>query len=171
MKILAFDQSSRTSGWSVFEDGKLIEYGKFTFSDEDFGKRLEKIRNKVSDMIDKYQPDEVVFEDIQLQAQGNTYNYGNNIATFKKLAEVFGVIYELVTERGLSNRAVLSTVWKGKLGLLHGYGQKREAQKQEAQSWVKENYNIKATQDEADAICIGIWASSTQPEKGHDWSE
>jgi hypothetical protein len=54
MKILAFDQSSRTSGWSVFEDGKLVEYGKFTFSDEDFGKRLEKIRNKVSDMIDKY---------------------------------------------------------------------------------------------------------------------
>lgn len=171
MRILALDQASRTSGWSVFEDGKLLEYGKFTFSDEDFGKRLEKIRNKVATMIEQYKPDEVVFEDIQLQAQDDTYNYGNNIATFKKLAEVFGVIYELVTELNIPNRAVLSTVWKGKLGLLHGYGQKRESQKQEAQAWVKENYGIKATQDEADAICIGIWASSTQPEKGFDWSE
>lgn len=171
MRILAFDQASRTSGWSVFEDGKLVEYGKFAFSDDDFGKRLEKIRNKVSEMIDYYQPDEVVFEDIQLQAQGDNYNYGNNIATFKKLAEVFGVIYELLTEREVPNRAVLSTVWKGKLGLLHGYAQKRESQKQEAQAWVKENYNVKVTQDEADAICIGVWASLTQPEKGHDWSD
>lgn len=171
MKILALDQASRTTGWSFFEKGKLVEYGKFTFADEDFGKRLEKIRNKVTDLINKYQPDEVVFEDIQLQSHSGDANYGNNIATFKKLAEVFGVIYELVTELGIPNRAVLSTVWKGKLGLLHGYGQKRESQKQEAQTWVKNNYNIKATQDEADAICIGIWASSTQPEKGFDWSE
>lgn len=171
MKILALDQASRTTGWSFFEKGKLVEYGKFTFADEDFGKRLEKIRNKVTDLINKYQPDEVVFEDIQLQSHSGDANYGNNIATFKKLAEVFGVIYELVTELGIPNRAVLSTVWKGKLGLLHGYGQKRESQKQEAQAWVKNNYNIKVTQDEADAICIGIWASSTQPEKGFDWSE
>jgi hypothetical protein len=107
-----------------------------------------------------------VFEDIQLQA-----NQGNNVDTFKKLAEVFGVIYELLTELNISNRAVLSTVWKSKLKLLHGTGQKRESQKQEAQRWVVETYGVKPTQDESDAICIGVWASLTQPEKGFDWSE
>ena len=166
MKILALDQASRTSGWSVFENGKLVTYGKFTVDDTDFGLRLQKIRNKVKSLIEAHNPDEVVFEDIQLQA-----NQGNNVDTFKKLAEVFGVIYELLTELNISNRAVLSTVWKSKLKLLHGTGQKRESQKQEAQRWVVETYGVKPTQDESDAICIGVWASLTQPEKGFDWSE
>lgn len=166
MRILALDQASRTSGWSLFDNGKLVTYGKFTYEDEDFGIRLVKIRNKVKSLIELYQPDEIVFEDIQLQ--GST---GNNVLTFKKLAEVFGVIYELAAELNLSHRAVLSTVWKGKLGLLHGAGQNRTAQKQEAQQWVISKYNIKPTQDECDAICIGVWASLTQPEKGFDWSE
>lgn len=166
MKILALDQASRTSGWSVFENGKLVTYGKFTVDDTDFGLRLQKIRNKVKSLIETHNPDEVVFEDIQLQA-----NQGNNVDTFKKLAEVFGVIYELLTELNISNRAVLSTVWKSKLKLLHGTGQKRESQKQEAQRWVAETYGVKPTQDESDAICIGVWASLTQPEKGFDWSE
>ena len=166
MKILALDQASRTSGWSVFENGKLVTYGKFTVDDTDFGLRLQKIRNKVKSLIETHNPDEVVFEDIQLQA-----DQGNNVDTFKKLAEVFGVIYELLTELNISNRAVLSTVWKSKLKLLHGTGQKRESQKREAQRWVVETYGVKPTQDECDAICIGVWASLTQPEKGFDWSE
>lgn len=168
MKILALDQASRTTGWSLFEDKKLVTYGKFTFTDDDFGQRLYKIRNKVQELINTYQPDEVILEDIQLQ-DGDSY--GNNVATFKKLAEVFGVLYELITELKLAHRAVLSTVWKSKLGLLHGYGQKRESQKQEAKTWVLNNYHVSPTQDEADAICIGVWASMTQPEKGFDWSE
>ena len=43
--LLALDQASKTTGWAVYKDGKLSEYGKFTFEDEDFGKRLHKIRN------------------------------------------------------------------------------------------------------------------------------
>jgi Holliday junction resolvasome RuvABC endonuclease subunit len=64
MKILALDQASRTSGWSVFENGKLVTYGKFTFDDTDFGLRLQKIRNKVKSLIEAHDPDEIVFEDI-----------------------------------------------------------------------------------------------------------
>lgn len=166
MRILAFDQASRTSGWSLFEDGNLVEYGKFTFDDSNFGIRLVKIHDKVKSLIDKYNPDEVVFEDIQLQS-----SFGNNVDTFKKLAEVFGVIYELLTELNIPNRAVLSTVWKSKLGLLHGKGQNRAAQKREAQTWVFNTYGVRPTEDECDSICLGMYASLTQPQKGFDWSE
>ena len=65
-RLLALDQSSRTSGYAIFEDGKLLTYGKFTYDDADFGVRLEKIRNKVENLIHDYQIKEVVFEDIQL---------------------------------------------------------------------------------------------------------
>ena len=163
MTILALDQASRTSGWAVYEDGKLIKYGKFTYEDTDFGERLYKIRNKIQELIDTYLPNEIIFEDIQLQS-----TIGNNVETFKKLAEVFGIVYELATELGVSNRAVISTVWKSKLGLLHGKGQDRAAQKREAQVWVQNTYGIKPTQDEVDAICIGAYAILTQD---HDWSE
>jgi Holliday junction resolvasome RuvABC endonuclease subunit len=64
MKVLAFDQASRTSGYSVFEDGKLITYGKFTYDDDDFGVRLMHIRNKVISLIDTHNPDKIAFEDI-----------------------------------------------------------------------------------------------------------
>jgi hypothetical protein len=54
--------------------------------------------------------EEVVFEDIQMQG-----NVANNVQTFKALAEVFGVIYELVTELNLPNTAVLASSWKSTL--------------------------------------------------------
>jgi hypothetical protein len=49
--LLALDQASKTSGWAVYKDGKLFDYGKFTFEDDDFGKRLMNIRNEVIKLI------------------------------------------------------------------------------------------------------------------------
>ena len=56
MKILALDQSSRVTGWSVFADGTLVEYGKFDASavGTDFGTRLTYIQKKVSALIEQY---------------------------------------------------------------------------------------------------------------------
>ena len=159
MKMLALDQASRTSGFAVFEDNKLIKYGKFTFEDSDFGVRLMKIRNKVQSLIEEFSIDKVVFEDIQLQ---------DNVDTFKKLAEVFGVIFELVTELNIPHEAILSTSWKSTLKIK---GAKRPEQKKNAQLWVNENYNIKPTQDECDAICIGVHALRSKPAKVFDWSD
>lgn len=159
MKLLALDQASRTSGFAVFEDGKLIKYGKFTFGDSDFGIRLMKIRNKVKSLIDEFEIDKVVFEDIQLQ---------DNVDTFKKLAEVFGVIFELVTELDIPHEAILASSWKSTLKIK---GAKRPEQKKNAQLWVVNNYNIKPTQDECDAICIGVHALKNKPAAAFDWSD
>ena len=67
MTILAFDQASRTSGWSVFKDGELFAHGTFTFTDSSLGTRLWKIRQKVEELYMKYLPDRIIYEDIQLQ--------------------------------------------------------------------------------------------------------
>jgi Holliday junction resolvasome RuvABC endonuclease subunit len=109
-KFLALDQSSRITGYAVFENAKLIDYGKFSVNDEDIGVRLMKIRQEVEHLIKQHEVEEVVFEDIQLQS-----NVANNVQTFKALAEVFGVIYELVTELNLPNTAILASSWKSTL--------------------------------------------------------
>ena len=161
MRVLALDQASRTSGWAVFDDGKLVTYGKFTADQADVGDRLHFIRMRVSWLIDDYDIDEVVFEDIQLQG-----NVANNVATFKALAEVFGVLYELFVMLKMPRTAVLSTVWKSTLGIK---GKDRAAQKKAAQAWVEKTYGVKPTQDECDAICIGAHYVNNKVEV-FDWS-
>lgn len=155
--LLALDQSSRTSGWAVFEDGGLVESGIFTFTDSNIGQRLVKIRNKVLQLIEDYNIDEVIFEDIQMQ--------GGNVTTFKALAEVFGVLNEVLEERNIPNSAVLAAVWKSKLGIK---GAHREEQKRNAQKFVENKYGLKVSQDESDAICIGTYKSQLQEDFNWD---
>jgi Holliday junction resolvasome RuvABC endonuclease subunit len=112
MRVLALDQASRTSGWAVYDNGKLFKYGKFSATHADVGDRLYYIRKQIIKLIDEFNIDEVIFEDIQLQG-----NVANNVATFKALAEVFGVLYELFVELKLPRTAVLASVSKSTLGI------------------------------------------------------
>ena len=64
MNILAIDQASRTSGYAIFSDNTLIASGTFTFDDDFIPKRLVKIRNKVIELIQKYNIEMVLLEDI-----------------------------------------------------------------------------------------------------------
>lgn len=159
MRVLAFDQSTRITGFAVIEDDTLIAYDKFTCLDEDMGDRLVKIRQMIIGLNEIYQPDKIAFEDIQLQN-----NVVNNVDTFKKLAEVFGVFYETLTEIGVDFDIVPSVSWKSKLNIK---GSKREEQKRNASNWVISKYGIKPTQDECDAICIASYVIQAKP---FDWS-
>lgn len=145
--VLALDQASRTSGWAVFSDGELIAHGTFTFTNANVAERLFHIHDKVTELIDKYEIDEIQFEDIQYQA-----NVTNNVATFKILAEVYGVIDELAYRLKIPARAVPPVTWRAILGIP---GRTRAAQKKAAQEYVLNTFGIKVPEDEADAICIG----------------
>ena len=148
MRILALDQSSHTSGYSIFENGQLIDYGKFILNDDTTGKRLVKYKQKIAELIEKNDIDEVAFEDIQMQ--------GGNVSTFKVLAEIFGVTEEFLTSQGHSYQIISSNTWKSQLNIK---GRKREEQKKNCQDYVLQHFGKKVTQDEADAIAIGIVAS------------
>lgn len=147
-RLLALDQSTKITGWSFFEDGELVDYGKINAIQTDLGDRLVYIKKEINNLIDTFNIDEVIMEDIQMQN-----NVVNNVQTFKALAEVFGVIYENLTEREIPVSAVLSTVWKSTLGIK---GRDRAAQKRAAQDYIKNKYAITPTQDECDSICIGL---------------
>ena len=151
MKILALDQASRISGWAIFEDNQLITYGKIDLSNiDDIGLRLYEIRQKIKDLIISHKIDKVILEDIYMDGQ-----HINNVATFKVLAEVFGVLYELCIDLNVEVESVLAGTWKSTHGIK---GKTRPEQKRNAQQWVIDTYKIKPTQDECDAICIGAHA-------------
>lgn len=161
MRLLALDQATHITGWAVFEDDKLIEFGKIVSNHEDLGQRLYYIKHEILSLIDKYNINEVVFEDIQLQN-----NVGNNVQTFKSLAELFGVLQETFAEIKMPNVATLASSWKSALGIK---GKGRAEQKRNAQSWVVNAYGVRPTQDEADAIAIGS-AYLKRQTKDYDWS-
>lgn len=165
MKILALDQSTRVTGWAVFADGALQEYGKFDAENAgaDIGKRLTYIKDKVKALIDKHDIQKVLIEEIQLQ---NTV--GNNVVTYKKLAYVQAIIIQLLDEIKMPYEIVASSSWKSTLGIK---GRARAEQKKNAQLYVNTTYGIKATQDECDAICIGAHYTKKPSDDGFDWAE
>ena len=162
-RLLALDQSSTVTGWAIFIEGELKDWGHLTTNMSDIGDRLVQIRNFILNKFDEWDIDTVAFEDIQLQT-----NVGRHAQTVKALANVYGVVYETAIEFNKKYMIIPSVTWKSKLNIK---GRQRAEQKRNAQQYVKDNYNIKPTQDEADAVCIGICANILEnEEKGHDWS-
>ena len=168
--ILALDQASRVSGWSVFIDGELKDWGHLTTNQNEVGERLVAIRNFIINKVQEWNIDTIAFEDIQLQT-----SVGNNVKTFKVLANVYGVVLETAVELNKKVMIVPSSTWKSKLNIK---GRSRPDQKKNAQTFVMNTYNVKSTQDESDAICIGTCACGlarsgeaiSAKEDGFDWS-
>lgn len=127
----------------------MSSYGKFDASKahSDIAPRLTFIKKQIAELIEKNQIDFVCLEDIQLQS-----SVGNNVSTFKTLAYVQAVIIEFLNEKGIPYEVISSSSWKSTLGIK---GKDRPAQKRAAVEYVIGKYDIKPTQDEVDAICIG----------------
>ena len=136
----------------------------FDAKGQELGDRLEWIRNKVISLIKEYDIDEVAFEDIQLQDINGSREAG--IKTFKMLAEVFGVIHELLTEMKMDYIIIPPIVWKASFKIA-GKGRARE--KKMAQEYVFKTYGINCTEDEADATCIGAHVILKQNSE-FDWA-
>lgn len=172
--LLSIDQSSRENGWAIFIDGTLKDYGLIHLSDDDLGKRLVQLRQDLINLINQYNINYIAFEDIQMQT-----SVGNNVKTFKVLANVYGVILELCEELKINYIIVSSNTWKSSLSIK---GKNRPAQKKDAQRYVWETYKLKVAQDTVDAICIGSHvcgaglsrsasAATANKNEGFDWSE
>lgn len=146
-RLLALDQASKVTGWAIFEDDELKSYGKISLDDPNTDIRLVQLRQGIQTLVADYNIDEVIFEDIQQQN-----NVANNVQTFKVLAEVYGVVSELLQEIQIPHSTVLAASWKSTLGIK---GQTRAEQKKNAQLYVEQNYGIHVIQDIADAVCIG----------------
>lgn len=147
--IIALDQSTQLTGYAIFQDKDLIAHGVFSPSG-DYEHRIVKLRQWLLDKLEPLKPNvEVYFEDIQLQELGK----GNiGVTTFKKLAHVQGALIVTCIEEDVPYTIVPAATWRKTCGVK---GRVRNEYKPAAQAHVLEKYGIQATEDEADAICIG----------------
>lgn len=153
-RILGFDQASITSGWSIFDDNRLINYGSWSSHGSKSTERIAQTKAWVASMIEQHKPDIVYLEDIQLQKfeDGETA-----VLTYKKLAHLQGVLKNYCFENGIPYDIVPPNTWKSYNNIK---GKTRSDQKKSAQLRVKALYELDVTQDEADAILIGRYAAA-----------
>lgn len=150
-KLIAFDQALNVSGYSIWEDGKLVRHGKFETDDRDLGVRLREIRSFLLNIIETENPDEIAIEEIQLQNIPGSTQHGN-VETFKKLAYVQAVFLMTSAEKKIPCQLVSSSSWKSTCGVK---GRARAEQKRNAQLFIENEFGVKAIQDIVDSICLG----------------
>lgn len=81
--ILAIDASQSKTGWSVLDDEEnLIDYGLLKFKTKNKGELFIKYYVGITDILEKYNINEVIFED----------QYCKFVNSFKSLLEFRGVI-------------------------------------------------------------------------------
>lgn len=150
--VLSLDQSTTATGWGLFREGKLKEYGVYKPSG-DRNERIEKTRVWVQARIEELAKEEnvelhLVIEDIQMQ---------RNVETFKSLAHLQGVIinvgFQKKQSKEIDQSAVYySSAWKSSCNIK---GKKREEQKANAHKYVLDKFGFDAPEDACDAICLG----------------
>ena len=152
MKILAFDQSSRLSGWATFEDGEYVDSGvidKHKITDSD--KRVAEMGLAIYRKIKEAAPDLIIAENIQNQS---------NTATVILLARLQGMILGYCAAHKIRAEILGPSQWRAELAFKQGPKVKREALKQQAMDYVKKNFDIDdCTEDQSEAVCIGAAAS------------
>ena len=168
--LIAFDQATQSSGYSVWDkDTKnLLDYGLLKVTGANSTKRINKIKHEIMELYNDLTAENIevsfAFEDIQYQSDkenehsggisfGKSINYAmNNVKTFKSLAWLQGVLFDMCQELNISYEVIFSSTWKSFCKIK---GQSRNIQKQNSIDFARTTFGVEVSSDEADAICLG----------------
>lgn len=162
-RIVALDAATGTTGYAVYDDKKLTSYGTFATDPAlEATARINQLKQWLEDCLDVWNPDAVCIENIQLE---------KNVKMFQTLANLQGVILDYLYENEVRYELVYASTWRTFLGL--NERDVRDSAKKKAQFYVQMTCNLKCSQDEADAICIGRYAVNhiQKPRVKIDWGE
>lgn len=165
MIVLALDLSTKSSGYAVFDDTKLIDYGCITASSNDLIKRIQKIINGLSDILNKYKIDKVIVEEVRPETGVQ------NIKTHRALMWLQAAVAFLLHEKcgKVDMEYLYPSQWRKECGIKTGRGIQRTSLKTKDIAFVKDKYGLDVNDDIADAIGIG-YAYTNVINNSFDWS-
>lgn len=156
MKILAFDQGSSISGWSVIQDGQLIDFGVIDLHKEkNIEPRMQHMAQEIKNKISEIAPDKIVFEDVALQDSPKVVIW---------LGRLQGYLQMLCWESNIPYSIYLPTSWRKVVGISSTkpnedgkkVRKKRKELKEDACKIIFDKYKLSVSDDIADAILIGL---------------
>ena len=167
MNILAVDQA-RHGAWAVFDYERKVpvDYGTWGFESKDytFEQAILCIEALIDEVIRTHEVSAVFFEDIQLR---------RNVQSFKKLAQLQGVLVNLCEKNNYLYSLVAPTQWqnfckargrtskeiKGKV--TEAPSTTKKTSKVLSLQFVKDKFEIETENDNlSDALCIGCYVVS-----------
>lgn len=167
MTILGIDASTKSSGWAVFEDKKLIDYGCVTAASEDLFKRIKKQVSELQEVISKYNITKIILEEVRPE------NGTQNIKTHKALMYLQGCFAMMLHDNfpKIAIEYLYPSEWRSRCGISTGRGITRASLKPKDIAFVKEKFNITVNDDIADAIGLAYAYLNIKNEKNVEMIE
>ena len=143
LKLIAFDQSTRATGWCVMElkTADIVESGVIIPNKND--ETIDRIIYTIKRCLNLVRTNEVAFvfiEGVQVQRNPRVYEI---------LAKLAGALEVMLYESGYLVNVVKASEWRKRVGIK---GRKRAEVKKEAIELVKELYGLDVSEDESEAI-------------------
>lgn len=151
-RILALDQATHITGYAIFDDGALIKYGAFKCPNGEEEERFFSIRNWLISLIQNWHIDYIGIEGIQYQDESSGQKMG--VTVFQTLARLQGVLMLTCFEEKTKFTICPTGTWRHAIGVK---GRSRADRKRSMQLIAKQTYDVSVSDDEADAIGIGLY--------------
>lgn len=146
MIVAGIDASSNKTGIAIFEDGKYVEHTLIDLHNiKDSTERVPKMMLAICEYLEKHDINKIVMEESMLTT---------NAATMKMLSSIAGAVMYYAASHNIRFQFELPTAWRKKVGLVQSNKVKREELKAEAMAAVQQEYGLRLTNDEAEAILI-----------------
>ena len=163
-RVLALDQATHVTGWSIYDGQALIRYGTFSTNQKDEIARISTIKNWLISMIENWKPDFVAIEGIQFQDESSGNKMG--VTVFQGLARLQGVLMETCYTQKIDYTICPTNTWRNHCGVKGRY---RVDKKRSMQLIAKKWYDISLSDDEADAVGIGKYAADLNKIEVVNW--
>ena len=148
MRVLALDQSTTRSGYSLFINEQYDHSGLVDkHKNKDLNSRFKEMYEGIHEVIETENPDIVVIEDTQMQ--------GGNGATYKVLCQLQGAIMGMCYAMNIGFVVVTPSQWRSALCFHQGPKVKREELKAQSIAFAKKEFGIDEYEDQMEAVCIG----------------
>lgn len=169
MKVLSIDASTKSTGWAIFENNELKDYGCIKASSNDLIKRIQIMIRGLNEILKNNEINKIILEEVR-----GDNDVRRNIKTYKALMYLQAAIEFLVHDsfNNITIEYIYPSSWRKNCGIKTGRGIKRETLKQEDINFVKWKYEIDVNDDEADSICMGFsYTIDQEEEKKSTWGK
>ena len=151
MKILSLDLSTKSSGYAVFEDEVLVDYGVIKSTDKELLVRGNYMAEFVRLLCEKYGKFDLVgIEDLKII---------HNQSVLVMLAQVQGMVLRELKDQDV--KFVFPTVWRKEFKL---NGKRADAKAKAIELCTELGYEVECD-DDAEAILLGIYFQKGLTEK------
>jgi Holliday junction resolvasome RuvABC endonuclease subunit len=135
MNILSLDLATKKTGFAIFINRKLDNFGLIQSTEGNYQERILCTREKIVELIKKHKIKQIVLEEVGI-------NPRNNLIVAHDLCVCQGVILDLCCIYKLGLKLYAPSSWRALMGTYDGTraGMKREVQKEKAISIVNELY-------------------------------